>query len=68
VEACFKDHYAFKSIDLDDTLLRTLMTSDALKKDIKDERTLYIPYLVLFGVLFCASDKALKVSKFYELC
>jgi hypothetical protein len=47
-------------------MLKTIMSSDALKKDSKTD--LYIPYLVLFGVLFCASNKALKVSKFYELC
>jgi len=38
-----------------------------LKKD-KDSDDLYIPYLVLFGVLYCATNTELKVQKFYELC
>ena len=64
MEACFKDHYAFREIIRDDSIFKSILNSDTLKRG----DSLYIPYLILFGVLFCSSNNTLKVSKFYELC
>lgn len=49
------------------SLLRTMMTDPIFKKNPNDEE-FHIPYLMLLGVLYCASNTAVKAEKFYELC
>lgn len=65
LEECFSDHYAFRDIRVEGSLLRDIMTSKYLKKNEKSDE-IYIPYLVMFGILYCASNTELKVQKFYE--
>ena len=42
------------------------MTDDAFKKD--GENTYHVPYLMLLGVLICATNDKNKADKFFELC
>jgi hypothetical protein len=43
------------------------MTDQILKKNPNDEE-FHIPYLMLLGLLYCASNAEIKALKFYELC
>lgn len=47
--------------------MRAILTHKILRKDEHKEE-IYIPYLVMLGVLYCASNNELKVQKFYEGC
>mmetsp|Transcript_7186 Transcript_7186/g.6280 ORF Transcript_7186/g.6280 Transcript_7186/m.6280 type:complete len:95 (+) Transcript_7186:257-541(+) len=64
---CFKDSPFLKTITLEDSLVRKILTHPCLKKN-EDGDTFHIPYLMLVGVLFCASNVKVKGSKFFELC
>jgi hypothetical protein len=65
LEECFSDHYAFRDVKVEGSLVRDIMTSRHLRaKDGSED--IFIPYLVMFGILYCASNTDLKVQKFYE--
>ena len=63
---CFKDHYAFKEIADEGSAVHKIMTDDALKKG--SETTYHVPYLMLLGLLICATNDQNKCDKFFELC
>ena len=63
---CFKDHYAFREIADENSAIHKLMTDRAFHKD--SEETLHVPYLMLLGVLICATNNKNKAEKFFELC
>jgi len=47
----------------EENIVTICMFDDAMKKDGK----LYVPYLMLFGILYCASNPLKNAEKFYEL-
>jgi len=63
---CFGDHYAFKDIKDENSTIYKLMTDKTFHKD--SEQTLHVPYLMLLGVLICATNNKNKADKFFELC
>ncbi len=64
---CFKDHNAFKDIEDENSLTHALLT-DKVFLSKKEEEGYYIPYLVLLGLLYCASNARVRSEKFFELC
>ena len=61
-----KDHYAFHEIADENSAVHRLMTDEVFKKD--SDTTFHIPYLMLLGVLICATNEFNKADKFFELC
>jgi len=61
-----KDHYAFHEIADENSAIHKLMTDDVFKK--KSDTTFHIPYLMLLGLLICATNEFNKADKFFELC
>ena len=63
LEECFGNHYAFRDIKSEDSIFRSILQSPNLKHpDIHSEADeVYIPYLLLVGILYCASNVQLKV-------
>ena len=75
VEACFKDHWAFLDIDDEGSLTRELMFDEMFldeqepheKGQPLSERRIYIPWLMLMGLIYCRSNRRQRAEKFYEL-
>ena len=75
VEECFKDHWAFLDIDEEDSLTRELMFDETFLDEQEEheegeplsERRVYVPWLMLMGLLYCRSNRAERAQKFYEL-
>ena len=75
VEECFKEHWAFLDIDDEGSLSRELMFDemflDAQEEHELDqplsERKLYVPWVMLLGLLYCRSNRRQRAEKFYEL-
>jgi len=63
---CFKDHYAFKEIADENSAVYRLLTDEVFQKDSKD--SFHVPYLMLLGLLVCATNEKNKADKFFELC
>ena len=55
---CFKDHPVLKEIEKEDSVLRKLLTHNSLSS--KKKGYFYIPYLMIVGILYCASNPKLK--------
>lgn len=62
----FQDHYAFKEIADANSAIHKLMNDKAFHKN--SQSTLHVPYLMLLGVLICATNNKNKADKFFELC
>lgn len=62
----FKDHYAFREIADENSAIYRLMTDKCFHKD--SDKTLHVPYLMLLGLLICATNNRNKAEKFFELC
>ena len=62
----FRDHYAFKEIADENSTIFKLMTDKAFHKN--EEESLHVPYLMLLGLLICATNNKNKAEKFFELC
>lgn len=54
---CFKDNPFLAKIQDENSLVRLILTNPALQKK-KD--TYHIPYLMLVGILYCASNTKVK--------
>ena len=75
VEECFKDHWAFLDIDDEGSLSRELMFDETFLDVQEDwekgqplsERRVYVPWLMLMGLLYCRSNRQERAEKFYEL-
>ena len=76
VEEMFKDHWAFLDIDEEETLTRELMFDEIFLDEMDDneaartplkDRKLYVPHLMLLGLLYCRSNRRERAEKFYEL-
>lgn len=75
VEECFKDHWAFLDICEEGSLTRELMFDETFLDEIDpheigdnlSERRIYIPWLMLMGLLYCRSNRRQRAEKFYEL-
>lgn len=62
----FRDHKYFKSIVEPDSFLRAFLFDPIFKKST-DEDSYYIPYYMLMGIMYCASNPETTADKFYEL-
>jgi len=65
MKECFKDHPVLCEIETEGSLVYKILTHETL---IKSKGTYYIPYLMLVGLLFCASNLKVRAMKFFELC
>jgi hypothetical protein len=61
---CFKDHHAFETIDIPDTLVHDLMFDQIFLYEVDEkskiefqQRLVSIPRLMLLGMLYCASNR-----------
>jgi len=63
---CFKDHYAFGEIADENSVVHKLLTDEVFQKG--SNTTYHIPYLMLLGLLVCATNEHNKADKFFELC
>jgi hypothetical protein len=52
-------------IEKEDSLIRKILTHKAL---VEKPGTFHIPYLMLVGILYCASNPKTKATKFFEVC
>mmetsp|Transcript_11376 Transcript_11376/g.15292 ORF Transcript_11376/g.15292 Transcript_11376/m.15292 type:complete len:136 (+) Transcript_11376:201-608(+) len=75
IEECFKDHWAFLDIDEEDSFTRELMFDETFLDEQAahevdqplSERRIFIPWLMLMGLLYCRSNRRQRAEKFYEL-
>ena len=75
IEECFKDHWAFLDIVEEGSLTRELMFDERfLDEEAEHEqgqsledRRIYIPWLMLLGLLYCRSNRRQRAEKYYEL-
>ena len=75
VEECFKDHWAFLDIDDEGSLSRELMFDEMFLDEQEEyeldqplsERRLYVPWVMLLGLVYCRSNRRERAEKFYEL-
>lgn len=75
VEECFKEHWAFLDIDDEGSLSRELMFDEMFLDEQAEhelgqplsERRLYVPWVMLLGLLYCRSNRRQRAEKFYEL-
>ena len=75
VEECFKDHWAFLDIGEEGSLTRELMFDEMFLDELQPhevnyplaERRIYIPWLMLMGLIYCRSNRRQRSQKFYEL-
>ena len=63
---CFKDNQFLNQIEKEDSVVRALLTDPSLSKD--KNGVYFIPYLMLIGILYCASNPNVRAQKFFELC
>lgn len=61
----FKDHSVLGEIENEDSITRKLLTHESMSNK---NGTFFIPYLMLLGILYCASNPKIKAQKFFELC
>ena len=54
---CFKDNPFLAKIEEEGSLIRTILTDPTMQKK---EGTYHIPYLMLVGILYCASNTNVK--------
>jgi hypothetical protein len=62
----FLDHRYFKDLAVPDSPLRKFLLDPIFKQHVDDE-DYYIPYLMLLGMLYCASNPKANADKFYDL-
>ena len=62
---CFRSHPNLNEITNENSLTRKLFTDKVM---IKKGPNFYIPYLMLLGILYCASNAKARAQKFFELC
>ena len=75
VEECFKDHWAFLDIEEEGSLTRELMFDETFLDEQNEgeedqplsERRIYVPWLMLLGLIYCRSNRRQRAEKFYEL-
>jgi len=75
VQECFKDHWAFLDIDDEGSLSQELMFDEVFLDEQEEhekgqpllERRLYVPWIMLMGIIYCRSNRAQRAEKFYEL-
>ena len=75
VQECFKDHWAFLDIEEEGSLTRELMFDETFLDEQAayeegqplEERRIYVPWLMLLGLLYCRSNKKERAETFYEL-
>lgn len=60
----FKAHHFLEEIQNENSLTRRLLTHEALQKT---KGVVYIPYLRLVGLLYCASSDRVAAEAFYDL-
>ena len=60
----FKDQFYLKEIDDENSLTRRLFTNRAI---MSHDGEANINYLILLGILLCASTKGMKAQAFYNL-
>ena len=75
IEECFKDHWAFLDICEEGSLTREMMFDETFLDEVEphefdqtlSERRIYIPWLMLLGLMYCRSNRKQRAEKFYEL-
>ena len=75
IEECFKDHWAFLDIVEEGSLTRELMFDERFLDEEEEheqgqsleDRRIYIPWLMLLGLLYCRSNRRQRAEKYYEL-
>lgn len=59
IEECFEDHPSFAEIKHTGNVARQIMGSHFMIKG-GEEQGFYLPYLMLLGILYCASNKEIR--------
>lgn len=61
----FKDHSVLGEIENAESVTRKILANPAMTNK---NGSYFIPYLMLVGILYCASNPKVKAQKFFELC
>lgn len=76
VTECFKDHWAFRDIEEEESLSRELLFDELFLDEVEEDeadsialedRYCSVPFLMLMGLLYCRSNRKQRAEKFYEL-
>lgn len=76
VTECFKDHWAFRDIEEEESLSRDLLFDELFLDEVEEDeadsialedRYCSVPFLMLMGLLYCRSNRKQRAEKFYEL-